>query len=596
MRPGGLAAILAIVAVFSNLLTGAHRPSTLDFSQPLANVAERRTSIAVSSRSQFKTIHLNGKNQSARREDSLVAMGIEKEVVRASQDGHHCFDHSTAHFLSFWPYTACAGLLLYFFSRVLFAPESLPQEDVPRPTPAEASQHLSNGSDSENMEKQSHTPCATIELLCFASFLSALYHTLIIPDSLQVARKLHQSAAFSGVLISSHKTSSFFGQCVAWWYFRRNPDAWRYAGRWAAFAEGFLLIVGSLMYGYVAGLNSDQSWQPLVLMLSRFISGFSAGLRDSTVKIIVRESIPFRYQAEQYVWLSCLTMLGLGCGPLFDSGAKMVLIGRCASMQAGCFAFAAVCALFVLAVMLKPSSEVHPLGAGSRSATASEGDGPAQYGDNWPYIVAACLVMSTCRAFVVSGVEAATAMILEVDFFMQPGSIGVFIGCCFLVALPWKLIVDALKAKASLATIVRPLILAALGGSCLLFQLPCRTMMQGNACKCESLIFTGDAIIFPAFFLAGSMSQAASMSLSPVTGPLSINNVILAENCAIDLIGRGLSPPLARGLLEYGGRSAYVLSQQVAMCVGWAALEIGVLKYVGAPKQSLDKQNKGVES
>merc|ERR1719362_116247 len=70
-------------------------------------------------------------------------------------------------------------------------------------------------------------------------------------------------------------------------------------------------------------------------------------------------------------------------------------------------------------------------------------------------LVCTGLVMNALRGFVISGLEAATSLLLEEEFAWRRRDIGVVIGICFLSCIPVKALYENLKGELKLTQWIR---------------------------------------------------------------------------------------------------------------------------------------------
>merc|ERR1719401_258984 len=126
-------------------------------------------------------------------------------------------------------------------------------------------------------------------------------------------------------------------------------------------------------------------------------------------------------------------------------------------------------------------------------------------------IVICCLAFSTLRGFIMSGVEVATAMLLEVDYKWSLEWISIAIGFCFSACIPVQLAYHRFGANLSVKSWIRSMLALAALGCLLYFRLPhwilaavdpkFQTLVQG------AVLLLADALVSPSFLLSDALSQ-----------------------------------------------------------------------------------------
>jgi len=174
--------------------------------------------------------------------------------------------------------------------------------------------------------------------------------------------------------------------------------------------------------------------------------------------------------------------------------------------------------------------------------------------DHRHWVIIGCLAITMLRGFCVSGLEAATTMILEVDHRWKAQSIGIVISMTFLAIVPLRWGHGKLKDRLSVATCIRSLAAFSIVGSILMSMAPHYAWR----------LILADIILFPSFYWGDALVMGLmAQHLSPTGSLLDANNApglqLLTVSC-----GRFLGPISARALIAQGGQSTYAVMQVMA--------------------------------
>jgi len=135
------------------------------------------------------------------------------------------------------------------------------------------------------------------------------------------------------------------------------------------------------------------------------------------------------------------------------------------------------------------------------------------------FAVLCCVAVSGMRAMVVSGLEVATAMVLESVYGWGLPCIGWCISTSFLVSIPQRRLYNKLKSAVVVATWVRIAMIAAALGSLMLFP-AFTTFLFGDTSNGSFVLLFADAVLFPSFMLASGLTEgiAATVALAMTKG------------------------------------------------------------------------------
>jgi len=457
-------------------------------------------------------------------------------------------------------------------------------------------------------------------------FIQHLTFTLIIPSSYHTALAVGLDAVYSGILIGMYQMGVMLASVVLWFALLRVPDLWR-RGRILTLAATGCNVVGAVSYCMlVYALEAREEAKDrlpatsldriaMCLLASRIMDGFGTGIVAQLSAVSIVHLFP---SGDRPSWMASTQfagMLGIGLGPLMHSIGCMLDTSNLASAHMGAcgivYVGIALASSSVAAVhfpVLPDSLEDHdpaPDEATKNQATTrgAEGEEPAGAGgtllqradgremqselSSHAKVVLLCggLVMNVVRGFVISGLEAATALLLEERYSWNSRRIGIGIGACFLVCIPVKALHGGLKNSLTLIQWIRAMSIMAIVGSFMLFTPASRFLGIKDG---GLAIMLGDAVLFPTLFLGDALNSGLMMMaphLFPQGSRLDANHFMLYRIISVAALGRNLGPPLARFQVAAGGQDSYA-AQQLALAVIYLIL----FEAVVVPRAKVDNQ------
>jgi uncharacterized membrane protein HdeD (DUF308 family) len=196
------------------------------------------------------------------------------------------------------------------------------------------------------------------------------------------------------------------------------------------------------------------------------------------------------------------------------------------------------------------------------------------------------LVMTALRGFVISGLEAATSLLLEDNYGWEPVAIGYAIGVCFLFSGPVKVMYNIFRDRLSTQGWIRLYTIVAIFAALLLFKTSC-TLLGGSKAACAGTLFAADSVLFPTLFLADALAAGSIVTsefILPADSWFAPNMIMLYRAIFVFGIGRVCASPLARLIIDEGGRNAYAV-QQITSTVIWLLL-YEVFDYLATMKRN----------
>jgi hypothetical protein len=419
--------------------------------------------------------------------------------------------------------------------------------------------------------------------------------TIVITDSLDLIRTLDGSAWVSGLMVGIYLAGSCISNVVLWAWVRADPDMWRTRTRLILIMGAGMFTLGTLLYAAVAStvdtveLQAESLGIWLFAMLSaRAMQGAGATFFTYQYRrVIVHVSEPGELPTNMSTFFF-FSMLGIGLGPLLSAAAHASCFCNVGSL--GGHAFVAVAAIqllifaptVILVAWFFPSLQhVH-----DNYDQGSSDSGPQVVTASTKVLMLSALTFAMLRAFTVSGLEVATAMLLEVEYHWGMVASGIAIGLTFLGCIPARMALLANKHRMSLRSQTRVFLLVALLSTLLLFDLPCAIGKEIWRWWCTALLLVGDTLIYPSLMFSSSPIEGVALERTPKVGFWNDNNFVMATAIVVECFGRGAGPPVARFLIDIGGRDAYAAQQLVVVLIAWLIAEIGVFRNLESQQRS----------
>ncbi|CAE7804560.1 srpr [Symbiodinium sp. CCMP2456] len=407
-------------------------------------------------------------------------------------------------------------------------------------------------------------------MICVQGFIN--YSSVILcayPLCLELGAT--HATSMSGFFIGVYMTASAVGTAVCWKILGMFSDAWQTGG-----VKHFLLgglscqLLGALGFVKVAldGSDTDDNSWIYFLMAARVLQSFGHGMNDQVMKCCIVKLSPVADRPVHSLHKFVANTVGIGSGPIlvavvfffFQSpheeqesakGSQISIIT--ASLQ-----FWTTSAVLAATAQLYPTMKV--------ATTDSSKAAPAR--GHQASVLVVSLVMDALRAFIVSGVESATCLLLQEKFAWGNDSIGFCIGVTFCLVVP----VYMLHRQYHEAVRDLPLmkIYTTLG--------IVATVLLGTAMHPQTIL-AADSIIFPTTYLAGALNMGIlNSNVFPDGSILDANNVMLINGLISNGVGRFGGPVFSRSLIADLGQKAYAACQALAMLsvlAGTSMLEHG---------------------
>jgi len=418
----------------------------------------------------------------------------------------------------------------------------------------------------------------------FMTLADNIIFSLVIPDSYGLVSKLGGDAYLSGLVIGVFKLGTFLGAAIIFVLLRRHPKLWKEYS-WHFFVIcGLCSVVGTatwLVVSIFAGRSHALMSAPTLLamlLFGRVVGGIGAGLRLIIVRTQLQCLNSARARPARQASILFAIHVGMGLGPLFAGSARLVDNAFCPALADGRYETVGLVGLAVSlaclfaglrAPRLEGVQEFDP--AVPSSAVVKEDDtvGPSSLSLGHQVVIFSCLGYSILRAFVVSGGEVATSMLLEVEYKWHVAWISMAIGACLLMCIPLNMCYARCSGMLSVKSWIQLMLGVSMVGCVLIFETPQSILVHFDLetrqlVQAFSLLFA-DMLILPSFWLSDALSQGVMMNHVRKDGDsfLSLNNISILQVLLIDGLTRTVGPALARGQADHTGRNGYALQQTV---------------------------------
>lgn len=415
-------------------------------------------------------------------------------------------------------------------------------------------------------------------------FLFTMSVTAIIPEAYGLMLTEGKGPTASGWLIGSPWAfCAFSSLCM-------RPlvanDCWSQSRNRLIVVCSYVLMASSVLVFAMAANHADVlgNRRFFLLVTSRITMGLADGpnliLTVMTWKITPRTEM-VRYEISRV----CCKCAGIGMGPILSSLVALVsgAEGAAARSAHSSYIIAVCWIIFGVATWqaipldltqhikmkeaedIKSSTDEH--GAQDAASTLAIESLPEQVRKKvWCSVV----MYGTERTFVVSGLEAGTALVLETEFRWDTKYIGLAIGLTFLGGLPLAIVANAIQRPSSFMSAKLMCVAAALSvvSSICLFPSIGQYLSTLSGSNAVGPLLLADSIIFTGGYLANGVMDAYAVRSSMPGTIFSIENLKLIDSVIQNSLARFIAPPIARWCLESHGRTYYASGQLIISVLG----------------------------
>eukprot|EP00929_Paragymnodinium_shiwhaense_P109679 TRINITY_DN76164_c0_g1_i1.p1 TRINITY_DN76164_c0_g1~~TRINITY_DN76164_c0_g1_i1.p1 ORF type:complete len:604 (+),score=117.82 TRINITY_DN76164_c0_g1_i1:59-1870(+) len=404
-------------------------------------------------------------------------------------------------------------------------------------------------------------------------FSGSVMFMLPVMDTYKMSMALGWGAGLSGIMLGIFNLGVVITEVAVWFVLSKQHDFWKNWSRSVIIWSHCLCCIGSLIYagaGFVMTIGYPEGWNDRLayaLLFGRVVIGAGFGSCLQLLMTAFPHLTPSLERPAQMVQVVLAFTLGVGLGPMAAALANGVNFCPAHVPRyevAGLLMLVVSLASLVGVALFFPCLDkcTDYLSQSETQVVEHEADAAKSRS-----VIIGSLLMKMNRTFVVSGLEVATTVILEVDFGWSCETIGLALGGIFVCVLPVKFLFEATSGQMSMVAWVRLLSFCSTIGTVMLFTGCCAYMHLGaNSFGCAFTLLVGNAILFPTLNLGdGLCTGMLQQFLRPHGSWFDANHVALWQAILCDGISRVLGPWLAREEYEKRGQNGCAL-QLLAMC------------------------------
>jgi hypothetical protein len=397
-------------------------------------------------------------------------------------------------------------------------------------------------------------------------FAGNLIYSIIVPDSLALSAAISEGATYSGWVIGIYKGLAWAGLGVGMLMCCIRNKHWMRNMWYCIFAGKLMALVGSVMFLLIVIYRDSVPNARMWLLSSRSIAGIGVGIVVLPIELVFVHTTT---ASERPLLLSKAVFnvtLGIGLGPLVASTTRALHEFVCGSDYG---AMEAVMCWPVMVSLVSFAAVFYLPGAEDYIDTESEDfqgiqEKAADDGARLGFIeepdfahrrvgIVTCAMIIGLRGVIVSGLEAATAMILERDYGISKNMVGLAIGLTFLVSVPARLMFGISKDWFTIREWIRLTMCLSFLGSIFLFRAVERFVSR-EASTPAILLLAADSLLYCSIYQVSGLVEGVMTTFALPSGSIfTVDNVIVLKILCLDCIGRLLGPPFARMQVEAGG-------------------------------------------
>jgi len=417
-------------------------------------------------------------------------------------------------------------------------------------------------------------------------FFGNFIYSIVLPDSFGLSSLMGESATYSGWIIGIYKGLSLLGLAFSLSFCSVHNKAW-IRNIYPCMVTGKVMaLAGSVMFLFIVTYRDAVPHAKHWILFSRAVAGTGYGIGMIPVELIFVHTTT---SEERPVMLSNAVFnvtLGIGLGPLFASVTRhlyVVISGSSEGALEAVMCLPLVASLVgLIAIFFVAGGEEYIKAPDVDESSAVVAVPFVEKSDYTPRRIGilTCALVVGIRAAICAGLEAATAMILERDYAWSKSTVGIGIGLSFMVSVPGRMLFMYLKDRLSIIESIRLNMVVSFVASVFLFKSVESVVIMNGGVPGFGLLSAG-AILYCAIYQVSGLIEGIMTTFALPTGSFfTVDNVIVLKLIMLDSIGRTFGPPLARLLVEAGGKESgqdCYAWQQMAMTLAASLLTEAVL-------------------
>jgi hypothetical protein len=335
------------------------------------------------------------------------------------------------------------------------------------------------------------------------------------------------------------------------------------------------------------------------ILSCQFIAGATQGLVIACTRLMLNRVTPPKSQVTMAIIAVVLACAGTGLGPILSNGVRQGLVrasapaapdeltalgstspGAVNSVSLAVLVFLSALWLAAFALVTPGTNDGVPIPLGSVRGPSSQtrlGEAflpvetdaeAAQKEALQKKLFVTYLTVQTERAWLVSGLEVVTAMVMEEEFEISHREIGLAVGSCFIIATPLMVLGAFAKKVANPSTLLISLSVAVAVLCLLIFHFPADALHLRDTASLAFLL-AADTLIYPAAMTLGGMLQGLALgyAIIPRSRVYSSSVAVIGGEMLVSGVGRFLSMPISRLLVANCGRDTYAGVQFGMACL-----------------------------
>jgi hypothetical protein len=395
--------------------------------------------------------------------------------------------------------------------------------------------------------------------------------SVLIPTSYELSQEMDCTAAVSGLLLGSGYLLTPVG-CIGGAFLYKWCSMT--SVRLVAVISTFILMAQNLIHAVALDSQTEHGPETMWFLITlRFFCGL--GKMSYVCQYVAYNVTPKSHRIGLSVMVAVATNTGLCLGPLLSAGSIHLLGGREAvasvysRSSAPLYFMATLWAVLGIAFALTMPTNITPyLPDESRAAVVANDASKSRIHrltlEERKSIVVHGLEYALERAVAVAAIEAGTAMILETEFKWGSEAIGFTISMVFATTIVVCAIIMVANAKSLIKDVNGMLFMACVsaGGTFLLFDFHTGYAFQ---------VLLADVLIYPFMYCASAVADGIVTGLAVPDTWFSLESYLALKNSGMAL-GRFAGFPLARYLIDSGGRNLYAGLQALLAILGLIAV------------------------
>eukprot|EP00747_Dinoflagellata_sp_TGD_P166127 gnl/TRDRNA2_/TRDRNA2_188425_c0_seq1.p1 gnl/TRDRNA2_/TRDRNA2_188425_c0~~gnl/TRDRNA2_/TRDRNA2_188425_c0_seq1.p1 ORF type:complete len:611 (-),score=75.64 gnl/TRDRNA2_/TRDRNA2_188425_c0_seq1:182-2014(-) len=419
---------------------------------------------------------------------------------------------------------------------------------------------------------------AVLAMLPVVFFLSAIA-TVMVPDSYKLVQALGKSATMSGMMVGQAAVGGMLGALAMFLCLQKWPKLWGEHPRPVFGVTLLCTFTGALVYIYVAAICSSSSspspsWLWSFLLVGRFVGGMGSAACFTFICASTMQLTTLIDRPDVSLRLFLANLMGMGTGPLM--AAVVEALDPCGGfVPVGIAQVVMACTALFLVGLYYPTQVERPnivIDEAScqlfrettknrlleRQITISLAVDHMR--TERISVISGAFLITTIRAFVISGLEVAVALVLEKEDHWSREMVGVSLGAGFLFCIAVMLLHNGCREFLSTSHWIILYNLTGALASLLVSKRACNALAYVGVHSCGGLLLVSSSLLYPMIFMGDILCLGLMQQhLFPTGSWLDVSHALLWQEI-LCCVGKWLGPWVARWLCDRGMQDIYALS------------------------------------